>query len=208
MSDLDSSTSIIKLLFDLSTSYLGSYSKLVTGTDGSIEKRQRAVKMMIQAHESERVILRDVFRLKFASLSCIRKHFDVAVDIDDDTCEESILLFGYLELNSSDNFWRWVQLEKKQHWSDFIKERDNDTSFIYSAAMENKIYDITGYLCGHRVSNLLKYNKLRSDYRDTFLQFHTQSRHDSGSTAVEKGLPARYLLFRQHSEGLDRKSVV
>ena len=68
--------------------------------------------------------------------------------------------------------------------------------------MEDKIYDITGYICGHRVSNLLKYNKLRSDYRDTFLQFHTQSRHDSGSTAVEKGLPARYLLFRQHSEGL------
>ena len=202
MSDLDSSTSIINLLFDLSTSYLGSYSKLVTGTDGSIEKRQRAGKMMIQAYESERVILRDVFRLKFASLYCIRKHFDVAVDIDDDTCEESNLLFGYLELNLSDNFWRWVQLEKKQHWSDFIKERDNDTSFIYSAAMEDKIYDITGYLCGHRVSNLLKYNKLRSDYRDTFLLFHTQSRHDSGSTAVEKGLPARYLLFRQHSEGL------
>ena len=90
MSDLDSSTSIINLLFDLSTSYLGSYSKLVTGTDGSIEKRQRAVKMMIQAHESERVILRDMFRLKFASLSSIRKHFDVAVDIDDDTCEERI----------------------------------------------------------------------------------------------------------------------
>ena len=97
MSDLDSSTSIINLLFDLSTSYLGSYSKLVTGSDGSIEKRQRAGKMMIQAYESERVILRDVFRLKFASLSCIRKHFDVAVDIDDDTCEESNLLFGYLD---------------------------------------------------------------------------------------------------------------
>ena len=47
MSDPDSSTSIIKLLFDLSTSYLGSYSKLVTGTTGSIEKRQRAGKMMI-----------------------------------------------------------------------------------------------------------------------------------------------------------------
>ena len=46
--------------------------------------------MMIQAHESERVILRDMFRLKFASLSSIRKHFDVAVDIDDDTCEERI----------------------------------------------------------------------------------------------------------------------
>ena len=57
MSDPDSSTSIIKLLFDLSISYLGSYSKVVTGTTGSIEKRQRAGKMMIQAYESERIVL-------------------------------------------------------------------------------------------------------------------------------------------------------
>ena len=46
MSDLDSSTSIIKLLFDLSTSYLGSYRNLVTGTADSIENRQRAGNMM------------------------------------------------------------------------------------------------------------------------------------------------------------------
>ena len=93
------------------------------------------------------------------------------------------------------------QLEKKQHWSDYIKERDNDISFVYSAAMKDKIYDITGYLCGHRVSNLLKYNKLRSDYKETCIQFHTQSRYDSGNTAVKAGSYARYLLFRQHSGG-------
>ena len=94
------------------------------------------------------------------------------------------------------------QLEKKQHWSDYIKERDNDISFVYSAAMKDKIYDITGYLCSHRVSNLLKHNKLRNGYKETFIQFHTQSRYDSGTTAVKAGLPARYLLFRQHSGGL------
>ena len=202
MSDPDSSTSIIKLLFDLSISYLGSYSKVVTGTTGSIEKRQRAGKMMIQAYESERIVLRDVFRVNFASLSCIRKYFDLKVDIDDESFEESNILFGFLELHLSDNFWKWVQLEKKQHWSDYIKERDNDTSFVYSAAMKDKIYDITGYLCSHRVSNLLKHNKLRNGYKETFIQFHTQSRYDSGTTAVKAGLPARYLLFRQHSGGL------
>ena len=140
--------------------------------------------------------------VKFASLASIRKHFDLTVDIDDESSEERNILFGVLELNLSDNFWRWIQLEKKQHWSDFIKERDNDTSLTYSAAMEDKIYDITGYLCGHRISNLIKYNKLRSVYKDTFLQFYNHSRYDLGTSALADGLPARYLLFRQHSEGL------
>ena len=157
---------------------------------------------MIQAYESERIALRDVFRVKFASMTCIMTNFDVSVDVNEESSEERNLIFGLLELNLSDNVWKWIQLEKKQHWSDFIKERDNDNSFVYSAAMEDKIYDITGYLCGHRVSNVIKYNKLRSEYRDTFLQFHIHSRYDLGTSALADGLPARYLLFRQHSEGL------
>ena len=72
MPDPESSTSIIKLLFDLSTAYLGLFDKLVSSTSGSIEKRQRAGKIMIQAYESERILLRDEFRVRFASLACMR----------------------------------------------------------------------------------------------------------------------------------------
>ena len=79
----------------------------------------------------------------------MRDNFDFQVDITNESTEERNVLFGFLELNLSDNFWRWIQLEKKQHWSDFIKERDNDTTITYSAALKDKIYDVTGYLCGH-----------------------------------------------------------
>ena len=151
MPDPESSTSIMKLMFDLSTASLGLFDKLVSSTSSSIEKRQRAGKIMIQAYESERILLRDEFRVRFASLACMRDNFDFQVDITDESSEERNVLFGFLELNLSDNFWRWIQLEKKQHWSDFIKERDNDTTITYSDAMKDKIYDITGYLCGHRV---------------------------------------------------------
>ena len=158
---------------------------------------------MINAYESEMIVLRNKFRIKFASLACMRTNLDFSVDIDDESSEERNILFGFLELNLSDNFWKWIQLEKKHHWSEFIKERDNDTSFTYSAAMEDKIYcDITGYLCGHRISNLIKYNKLRSEYKDTFLQFYNNSFYDLGTTALNDGLSARYLPFRQHLGGL------
>ena len=53
MPDPESSASIIKLLFDLSTAYLISFNKLVSGTTGSMEKRQRAGKITIQAYESQ-----------------------------------------------------------------------------------------------------------------------------------------------------------
>ena len=43
---------------------------------------------------------------------------------------------------------------------------------------------------------------MRNDYKDTFLQYHNNSRYDAGSSALSAGLPARYLLFREHSDGL------
>ena len=68
--------------------------------------------------------------------------------------------------------------------------------------MKDKIYDITGYLCGARLSNLLRYNRLRSEYHFVFTEYYTHSRYPNGKMAVTDGLPAGYLLFRQHSEGL------
>ena len=43
---------------------------------------------------------------------------------------------------------------------------------------------------------------MRNDYKDIFLQYHDNSRYDEGSSALSAGLTARYLLFRQHSDGL------
>ena len=68
--------------------------------------------MVIQAYESERIVLRDVFRVNFASLSCIRKYFDLKVDIDDESSKESNILFGFLELHLSDNFWNGFNSRK------------------------------------------------------------------------------------------------
>ena len=203
MSVPESSNAIIVLLYNLCAAYLELYQKVVIGTSGSIEKRQRAGKIMIQAYESERILLRDESKKKFSCLSCIKNEFDIAVNCEsDESSEESNLLFGSLELYLSENFWKWIMTENKQHWSNFIKERGNDTTFEYSEAMKEKIYDITGYLCGHRISNVLKYNRLCTDFRYVFHEYYTHSRYDLGSTALGKGMPARYLLFRQHSEGL------
>ena len=203
MSVPESSDSILKVLYDLSVSYLHLYNKTVMVTNGSLEKRQRCGKIMINTFENERILLRDKSRLDFCSLPCIFENFDIVVNVDgSSSTEESSLLFGSLELFLSENFWMWVSLEKQQHWSNFIKERDSDSSFQFSASMIQKIYDITGYLCGHRIFSMLKYNRLRADYKLVFSEYYTSSRFDSGKTALACGMPARYLLFRQHSEGL------
>ena len=161
-----------------------------------LRKRQRAGKVMIQAFESERIQLRDESRKKFSCLACIKDTFDMAVDYESDsTSEESNILYGSLELYLSENFWKWVMTEKKQHWSNFIKERENDTTYEYLEAIKEKIYDITGYLCGHRIFDVLKYNRLCNDFRDVFHEYYTQSRYDLGSSALSDDMPARYLLF-------------
>ena len=83
MPNPEASASIVKLLFYLSTAYLVAFNKLISGTTGSVEKRQRAGKNMIFAYESEGVGLQDNFRVKFASLECMRTNFDFSVDTDE-----------------------------------------------------------------------------------------------------------------------------
>jgi hypothetical protein len=116
--------------------------------------------------------------------------------------EDSNLLFGYIEQFLYQNYWRWVHTSKGLHVSNFIKERLDDKDFVFSATMLDKVYDITGYLCGARLYNLLHFNRLKSDYRFVFNEYYTHSRYPNGDIAVDDGLPATYLLFRQHSEGL------
>ena len=86
--------------------------------------------------------------------------------------EDSNLLFGFIEQYLYDNYWKWLHIEKGIDVSNFIKERTDDAPYEFSPTMLDKIYDITGYLCGARLSNVLKYNRLKSEYR--FVYCHTQ----------------------------------
>ena len=192
------------LLYDLAKGYLGLYEKFVTSVGGTIEKRQKAGKIMIQNFELNRVVLQDLFRIKFRSLQSISAIL-VNTEVESSGCtsyEDSNLVFGYLDKFIYECFWKWLHLEKGIDVSDFIKERDSDIKFPYSAIMLDKVYDITGYLCGSRLKNMLNYNRLRKDYIFVFTEYYKESRYPNGSMAVLDGLPAEFLIFRQHSEGL------
>jgi hypothetical protein len=116
--------------------------------------------------------------------------------------EDSNLLCGIIEQYLYDNYWKWLDIKKEIDVSNFIKERSDDDSYEFSPIMLDKIYDITGYLCGARLSNVLKYNRHKSEYRFVFTKYFTHSRHSTSTMALKAGLPANYLLFRQHFEGL------
>jgi nitroreductase len=73
---------------------------------------------------------------------------------------------------------------------------------MYSATMLNEVYDITAYLCGARLHYMIRLSRLKCDYKYVFTEYYKMSRYPNGSMAVLDGLPAEYLLFRQHSEGL------
>ena len=114
------------------------------------------------------------YRVKFSRLGSIQKHI-VFEDTEPFTniYEESNLLFAFLEKILCLNFWSWFHKEKGIHVDDFIKERPlTDTSYQYSRVMLDKIYDITGYLCGHRIFDLLSLNHIKRDYRDVFEEFY------------------------------------
>lgn len=83
--------------------------------------------------------------------------------------------------------------------SNYIAERSSDSDYNYSETMLHKVYDITGYLCGHRIYNLNHMNRLRSDYKEVF---QISDHPCCGRTAILCGLPAEYTLFREHSERL------
>lgn len=204
MTNPSSSQEIITLLFGLTTGYHNLYSTMVTKSCGSLEKRHRAGKLLIQKFESCRISLAEEYLTKFSNLICTSEYLLLMEDgtFEINRFEDSNLLFGFIEQYLYDNYWKWLHIEKGIDVSNFIKERTDDASYEFSPTMLDKIYDITGYLCGARLSNVLKYNRLKSEYRFVFTEYFTHSRHSTGAMALEAGLPANYLLFRQHSEGL------
>ena len=101
------------------------------------------------------------------------------------------------------NFWSLFHKEKKIHVDDFIKERPSTNStYEYSGVMLDKIYDITDYLSGHGIFNRLSLNRIKREHRAVFEKFYVHSQYPNRTMAISENLPACYLLFRQHSEGL------
>ena len=204
MTDPDYSNEIIQLLLSLCRGYLELYNSHVSKTSGNLEKQLRLGKIMTNNFEAGRDELIADYRIKFSRLEGIKHH--ILLEETDpflNIYEESNLLFSFLEKILCHNFWSWFHKEKGIHVDDFIKERPlTDSSYRYSQVMLDKIYDITGYLCGHRLFNLLSLNRIKREHRNVFEEYHIHSRYPNGSMAVSDNLPAAYLLFREHSEGL------
>ena len=203
MTVAESCLEVTNLLFGLACGYRQLYDTYVSSVAGSIEKRQKAGKIMIQKFEMNRIPLKDEYRTKFSSLKSVRTNlvgFEIET-FDSTVYEESNLVFGFLDKYIYDNFWKWLHLEKGMHVSQHIRERETDLNYPDSATMLEKVYDITGYLCGARLHNMIRLNRLKCDYKYAFTEYYKMSRYLNGSMAVLDGLPAEYLLFPQHSEG-------
>ena len=112
--------------------------------------------------------------------------------------EDSDFLYLFLEKFLYKNFWSWLTREKGTNVNDYIKKRPTDVNYPYSLVMLDKVYDTTGYLCGHRVLSPLKHNLLKT----VFQEFWESSRYPTANMAIDACLPVKVLLFRQHSEGL------
>ena len=195
---------IISVLFGLACGYHNIYSQHVSATSGSLEKRHRAGKVMIVKLETSRIGLVEEYRQKFSRLSCIIEHLRGEEDgtFEINLNEDTNLIFDFIEQYLYENYWKWLHASKGLHVSNFIKERPGDESYDFSDTMLDKIYDITGYLCGARLYNLMHFNRLKSEYRYLFHEYYTHSRYPNGHLALQDKLPAHFLLFRQHSEGL------
>ena len=204
MTNVESASEVTNVLFGLASEYKKLYDTCVSSVIGSIEKRQKAGKMMIQSFETNRITVKDEYRRKFISLKSVSIHLVDSVN-ESFGCaanEESNIVFGFLDKFIYENFWKWLHVEKWIHVSNHIKERTIDVDYPYTDTMLDKVYDVTGYLCGARLHNMIRLNRLKSEYRYVFTEYYKMSRYPNGSMAVEDGLPAGYLLFRQHSEGL------
>ena len=154
--------------------------------------------------ENDRNTSRNLCVKKFEKFPLMQELFDEPQneELAFSVSTQSRLIFFYLEDFLYKNFWKWLRMKKKLHVTDYIKERTNDEEFEYSTTMLHKVYDITGYICGHRIYNLLHYNRLRSEYVNTFKSYYANSRLADGHTALMQGLPAECILFREHSQGL------
>ena len=159
---------------------------------------------MILKFESNRDVHVAEHSTQFKKLPCIRNFIErEQTDVNDEGMQkDSDLLYLFLEKFLYKNFWSWLTREKGTNVNDYIKERPNDVNYPYSLVMLDKVYDITGYLCGHRVLSLLKHNRLKTDYKVVFQEFWESSRYPTANMAIDACLPAKFLLFRQHSEGL------
>ena len=204
MADEKSCLAFQKILFDLVSSYLESYSKNVSLTQGDIEKRMNSGKIMVTKFEQDRNVSRGIYEKKFLQLPLIKALFDEPQndEINRSINEQGRSIFCYLEDLSYKNFWTWHHQNKGLHVDNFITERASDINFDYSETMLHKVYDITGCLCGHRIYNFIHLKRLRQDYVKTFQNYYIFSRHANGNDALAHNLPALCILFREHSEGL------
>ena len=195
---------IISVLYGLVCGYHSLYSQHVSAISGSLEKRHCAGKLMIVKLETSRIGLVEEYRQKFSRLTDFIEHLRGEEDgtFETNLNEDTNLIYGFMEQYLYENYWKWLHSTKGLHVSNFIKERPGDELYKFSHTMLDKIYDITGYLCGARLYNLMHFNRLKSEYRYIFNEYYTHSRYPNGSMALKDNLPANFLLCRQHSEGL------
>ena len=173
-------------------------------TVGDLDKRMKSGKAMMIHFENDRNATRILCVQKFVDFPLLQQLFDEPQneELSVSVSAQSRLIFFYLEDFLYKNFWKWFHMTKKLHVTDYIKERINDEEFEFSPTMLHKVYDITGYICGHRIYNLLHLNRLRPEYVTTFQNYYKNSRLADGHTALMQGLPAECILFREHSQGL------
>ena len=199
-----SSIFLQKVLFELASNLRSSYARHVSSTVGDLEKRMKSGKTMMVHFENDRNTSRNLCVQKFVNFPPVQQLFDEPQneELTVSVSAQSRLIFLYLEDFLYKNFWQWLHMKKNLHVTDYIKERVNDEEFEYSTTMLHKVYDITGYICGHRIYNLLHFNRLRSEYVNTFKSYYMNSRLADGHAALMQGLPAECILFREHSQGL------
>ena len=159
-------------------------------------------KRMILQFENDRCSSRSICGTKLVNSSLLLDIFDEP-DNEEQNISVSVrssLIFCNLEDYLYKDFWLWLHLTKKLHVTDYIGTITDETC-EYSSTMLHKICDITGYICGHRVYNLIHLNRLHTDYKAIFQNYYTNSRLIDGHTVLLQGLPAVCLRNNEHSTG-------
>jgi hypothetical protein len=77
MTVAESCFAVTNLLFGLACGYKQLYDTYVSSVAGSIEKKQKAGKILIQKFEMNRIPLKYEHRIKFSSLKSVRTNLDV-----------------------------------------------------------------------------------------------------------------------------------
>ena len=90
---------VTNLLFGLACGYKQLYDTYVSSVAGSIEKKLKAGKILIQKFEMNRIPLKYEYHIRFSSLKSVRTNL-VVFEIETFGCtvyEESNLVFGFLD---------------------------------------------------------------------------------------------------------------